>query len=55
MSVPRPAMLVEMVTAPTLACLGYNFRFLFMMFGIQHVMGNTLSFEQFMEIVRIFQ
>ena len=38
MSVPRPAMLVEMVTAPVAARLRDDFRFALVVLGVEHVM-----------------
>ena len=40
MSVPRPAMLVAMVTAPEHAGLGDDRGFLFVVAGVQHVMRD---------------
>jgi len=46
-------MLVEMVTAPILARLGHDFRFLLVVFGIEHLVGNSLPLEHLAELFRL--
>ena len=45
MSVPRPAMFVEMVTVPALARALHDLRFLHVIFRVQHVVRNFFALQ----------
>ena len=55
MSVPRPAILVAMVTGAFLTSQGYDFRFLFVKFGVQDMVLDPAVFPAWWRYVRIFQ
>ena len=54
MSVPRPAMLVAMVTCAFAACLGDDLRLALVMLGVEHLMVNAASIEQVPETFALF-
>ncbi len=43
MSVPRPAMLVAIVTAPRMTGVGHDLRFALVLFGVQHIVRDPLA------------
>ena len=54
MSVPRPAMLVAIVTMPYAARLGHNFRFALVILGIQYNVLDALPLQNSRKYLRLF-
>ncbi len=54
MSVPRPAMLVAIVTIPKATRLGHNFRFALVILGVQYNVLDALPLQDSRKYLRLF-